>query len=145
MTRRIDAPRPRVFAAFTTPLLMKRWMLSPTHNETPVFEIDLRAGGAYRSMWRDSSGEEMSASGHYREVDPPHRIVATERFEPPWYPGEALVTLEFVEREGGTDVTTTIRYESTEGRDGVLKTPMADGVAQSYDRLAAILEGDKAA
>lgn len=87
----------------------------------------------------------MTASGHYREVDPPHRFVATERFEPPWYPGEALATIEFGERDGGTEVTTTIRYESTEGRDGVLKTPMAGGVTQSYDRLAAILDEDKAA
>ncbi len=36
-----------------------------------------------------------------------------------------------------------MRYESTAGRDGVLKTPMAVGITQSYDRLAAILEGNK--
>ena len=47
---------------------------------------------------------------------------------------------DFVEQDGGPEVTTAMRYESTAGRDGVLKTPMAVGVTQSYDRLAAILE-----
>jgi hypothetical protein len=37
-------------------------------------------------------------------------------------------------------MTTTMRYESTAARDGVLKSPMEGGVKQSYDRLAAIVE-----
>ena len=145
MTRRFDAPRPMVFEAFTKPELMKRWMTGPPGMTLPICEIDFRVGGTYRSVWRKSQGEEMGASGVYREIDPPRRFVATERFDPPWYPGEALITISFVERDGGTEVTTTMRYESTEGRDGVLKTPMADGVTQSYDRLAAILEAEQTA
>jgi len=145
MTRRFDAPRPMVFAAFTTPALMKRWMLGPPGTTLPVCEIDFRVGGAYRSVWRDAQGREMSAAGVYREIDAPRRFVATERFEPPWYPGEALITISFVEQDGGTEVTTAMRYESTEGRDSVLTTPMAGGVTQSYDRLAALLEETKAA
>jgi len=143
MTRRFDAPRPMVFEAFTTPELMKRWMLGPPGTTLPVCEIDFRVGGAYRSVWCDAQGGEMSAAGVYREIDAPRRFVATERFDPPWYPGEALITIDFVEQDGGTEVTTTMRYESTAGRDGVLKTPMAVGITQSYDRLAAILEGNK--
>lgn len=144
MRRRVDAPPARVFAAFITPALMRRWMLGAPGTTMPVCEVDARAGGAYRTVWRDAAGVETSCSGHYREVVPPFRFVGTERFEPPWYPGEGLATLEFVERDGGTEVITTIRYESTEARDGVLKTPMAGGVTQSYDRLAAILDADKA-
>ena len=45
-----------------------------------------------------------------------------------------------IEQSGETEVTTTMRYETTEGRDGVLKSGMTDGVKQSYDRVAAIFE-----
>jgi hypothetical protein len=40
---------------------------------------------------------------------------------------------------GKTTVTTTVRYQSKEVRDGVLKSPMEGGVAKSYDKLAEIL------
>ena len=143
MSRRFDAPRPMVFEAFTTPELMKRWMTGQPGTTLPICEIDFRVGGAYRSVWRTSRGDKMEAGGVYREIDAPRCFVATERFDPPWYPGVALITIDFVEQDGGTEVTTTMRYESTAGRDGVLETPMAVGVTQSYDRLAAILEGNK--
>jgi hypothetical protein len=45
-----------------------------------------------------------------------------------------------VERGGEIEVTTTMRYETTERRNGVLKSGMTDGVKQSYDRVAAIFE-----
>jgi hypothetical protein len=45
-----------------------------------------------------------------------------------------------IEQGGETEVTTTMRYETTEGRDGVLKSGMTDGVKQSYDRVAANFE-----
>jgi uncharacterized protein YndB with AHSA1/START domain len=143
MSRRFDASRLMVFEAFTTPASMKRWMIGPPGTTLPVCEIDFRVGGAYRSVWRDARGGEMGAAGMYRAIDAPRRFVATERFDPPWYPGEAQITIDFVERDGGTEVTTTMRYESTAGRDGVLETPMAVGVTRSYDRLTAILEGNK--
>jgi hypothetical protein len=38
-----------------------------------------------------------------------------------------------------TTVTTTVRYQSKEVRDGVLKSPMEGGMAKSYDKLAEIL------
>jgi uncharacterized protein YndB with AHSA1/START domain len=145
MTRRFNAPPALVFEAFTTPALLKRWMLGPSGTTMPVCEVDFRVGGAYRSVWIDPQIDEMSASGIYREIDAPHRFVATERFVPPWYPGEAVITITFVPHDGDTEVTTSMRYESTEGRDQVLQTPMAEGVTQSYDRLATILEETKAA
>jgi len=142
VTRLFDAPRTLVFDCMSKPELVKRWLLGPPGWTMPVCEIDFRVGGAYGSVWRDAKGE-MGAAGVYREIDAPRRFVATERFDPPWYPGEALITIDFVEQDDGTEVTTTMRYESTAGRDGVLKTPMAVGVTQSYDRLAAILEDNK--
>lgn len=65
--------------------------------------------------------------------------MATERFDQAWYPGEALVTNVLVEQGGKTTLTLTVSYESREARDIVLKSPMEQGVAAGYDRLAELL------
>lgn len=140
MTRRLAAPAAMVFEAWTNPALLRRWLLGPPGWTMPVCEVDFRVGGTYRYEWRNEQGQTMGVGGVYREIDPPHRFVATERFDEAWYPGESLITITFAEKSGETEMTTTMRYESTAARDGVLKSPMEGGVKQSYDRLAAIVE-----
>ena len=140
MTRVLDAPRQLVFDALTKPELVRRWLLGPPGWSMPVCEIDLRVGGKYRYVWRqDSDGTEMGMGGVYREIVVPERLVTTERFDEAWYPGEAVGTLVLVEQRGRTTVTQTMRYESREARDAVLKSGMEKGVAASYDRLADLL------
>jgi uncharacterized protein YndB with AHSA1/START domain len=104
-----------------------------------ICEVDLRVGSAYRFVWRGPDGAEMGMSGVYREIVPPQRLVATEKFDQPWYEGEAVNTMVFLEREGKTTATATVRYVSREVADAVLKTPMARGVAESYDKLTQLL------
>jgi uncharacterized protein YndB with AHSA1/START domain len=139
MTRVFNAPRHLVFGALSKPELVKQWLLGPPGWTMPVCEIDLRVGGAYRFQWRGPDGTEMGTRGVFREIALPERFVATERFDDPWYPGEALVTYVLVEHGGKTTLTLTVLYESREARDGVLKTPMEKGVAMSYDRLEQLL------
>jgi len=140
MTRAFDAPRKLVFDAFTKPELVQRWLLGPEGWTMPVCEIDLRVGGRYRFVWRrERDGSEMGMSGVYREIVAPERIVSTERFDEPWYPGEAVGTLVFVEQDGRTTVTQTMLYESRAARDSVLASPMEQGVEASYIRLDEIL------
>jgi uncharacterized protein YndB with AHSA1/START domain len=139
MTRVFDAPRSLVFDALTKPGLVKRWLLGPDGWSMPVCEIDLRVGGSYRYVWRHVNGNEMGMGGVYREIVVPERIVATEKFDDPWYPGEAVGTMVLMEQGGKTTLTQTIVYESGAIRDAVLKSPMEQGVAASYDRLAELL------
>jgi uncharacterized protein YndB with AHSA1/START domain len=140
MTRRFDAPRSMVFDALTKPELVKRWLLGPPGWAMPVCEIDLRVGGTYRYVWRrDSDGTEMGCGGVYREIVVPERLVHTERFDQPWYPGESLITTVLNEQGGRTTMTATMLYESRDARDGILKSGMESGVAASYDRLAELL------
>jgi uncharacterized protein YndB with AHSA1/START domain len=140
MTRVFDAPRRMVFDAHTKPELVKRWLLGPPGWSMPVCEIDLRVGGKYRYGWRrDADGAQMGMGGVYREIVAPERIVNTERFDEAWYPGEGVGTLVLTERQGKTTLTHTMRYQSREARDGVLKSDMETGVAASYDRLAEML------
>jgi uncharacterized protein YndB with AHSA1/START domain len=141
MTRDFDAPRRMVFDAYTKPELLRRWLGVFGGWELAVCEVDLRVGGTYRWIWRQSSdGTEMGVRGTYREIVAPERLVCTEQFDEAWYPGESLLTVTFVEQAGKTLMTTTILYVSSETRDGVLKSPMEGGVARSYNKLAEILE-----
>lgn len=140
MTRVLDAPRHLVFDAFTKPELLKRWLGAFAGWEFAVCEIDLRVGGKYRWVWRNADGTEMGMGGVYREIVPPEKIVSTEKFDEAWYPGEGLGTVVFTEHGGKTTVTQTVRYESREARDGVLKSPMETGVETSYNQLQLVLD-----
>ncbi|MBI5490873.1 MAG: SRPBCC domain-containing protein [Deltaproteobacteria bacterium] len=142
ITRELGASRERVFEACTKPELIRRWLSGPPGWTMSACTVDLRAGGSYRFEWRDEGGGPgMAVGGTIREVAAPERFVATERFDQPWYPGEADVAYSFAEKDGKTTVTITVRYESQAARDGVLQTEMPRGLAWSYNQLAMLLAG----
>jgi len=140
VTRSFKAARPLVYRAYTEPALVQRWLLGPPGWSMPVCEMDVRVGGKYRWVWKkDTDGATMGMGGVYREVKAPERLVSTEKFDEAWYPGESLNTLVLVEKGGRTTLTQTMRYESREAREAVIKSDMEQGVAASYDRLEAVL------
>jgi uncharacterized protein YndB with AHSA1/START domain len=139
ITRSLNAPRALVFDAYTKPELLRKWLLGPPGWEMTVCEVDLRVGGAYRYAWRNQNGTVMGMGGVMREIVPPERLVSTEKFDDPWYPGEGIGTLVLTEEGGRTTITQTILYESTEARDMVLRSPMESGLAAGYDRLEQLL------
>ena len=66
VTRSFRAPRALVYEAYTTPELLKRWLLGPPGWTMPVCEMDVRAGGAYRWRWRsDEDGSEFGFHGTF--------------------------------------------------------------------------------
>jgi uncharacterized protein YndB with AHSA1/START domain len=140
MTREFKAPRKLVYASFTNPDLVKRWLAGPEGWTMTVCEIDLQPGGSYRYEWKkDKTGEEMGMGGVYKEVVPDERVVATEKFDMSWYPGGAVVTTMLAEQGGITTVQTTVAYDSKEARETVLRSPMDTGVEASYARLEKLL------
>lgn len=139
LTRTFDAPRDLVFDAFTKPDLIKRWMYGPEGWSLPVCELELKAGGKMRYVWKHKDGTSMGMSGVFREIKRPARIVHNETFDEDWTGGETLVTTLFTETDGQTLVEQTILYATREARDAVLKSPMEDGIAQGYDRLDKVL------
>ena len=139
-TRSFDAPRRLVFDAMTKPELMKRWFGVFGGWTLDVCEVDLRVGGSFRYLWRGPDGAQMGMRGVYREVVPPERIVNTEQYDEAWYPGGAVETLVLTEKAGKTTITATVRYDSREVRDAVLKSPMESGMAAGYDNLEKFLE-----
>ncbi|MBX9583760.1 MAG: SRPBCC family protein [Gemmataceae bacterium] len=139
ITRSFDAPRERVWDAYTKPDLLKRWLSGPPGWTLAGCEIDLRPGGRYRFVWRDPDGAETGMGGVYREVARPERLVYTELFDQDWTGGETVETVVLTEQDGRTLLTSTIRYASPEGRAAALSCPMEEGMAASYDELAAAL------
>src|SRR5262249_18855132 len=98
MTREFDAPRSLLFDALTNLALLKRWFGLFGGWALAVCEIDLRIGGSFRFVWRNSDGAVMGLRGSYREIVVPERIVHTESFDD--YPGEAVSTTLLFEQGG---------------------------------------------
>ncbi len=140
MTRTFEAPRELVFDAWTKPALLQRWLGVRGGWTMPVCEVDLAVGGAYRFVWRrDEGAREMTLRGVYREIVRPERIVYSEAFDDPWYPGEGVNTVSFSEAAGATTVTAVTLYESRAARDSVLASPMERGVREGYEKLDEVL------
>jgi uncharacterized protein YndB with AHSA1/START domain len=139
IVRAFDAPRALVFDCMTKPELIRRWMLGPDGWTMPVCEMDLTVGGAYRYVWRNAEGQEMGMGGRNLEIDPPSRLVSTEKFDGDESDGETLVTALLTEAGGRTTLTTTVRYPSTQTRDAMLNSGMAEGMEAGYGRLETVL------
>lgn len=105
--RAFDAPVERVFEAWTSAEVMRRWLHGMRGGETPVAEVELRVGGTIRIVMRHpSDGAERGASGEYTVVDPPRRLVFTWVWDDdPERP--QLIELEFSEQGGRTVVLMT--------------------------------------
>jgi len=114
LTRTFAAPRGKVFRAWTDPEEVKRWFHPPGY-ETPSAEIDLRVGGRYRlGMRKLPDGEVFYLSGTYREVRRPERLVYTWQWEAEPELGDTLVTVQFHDRGGSTEVVLTHELFPTE-------------------------------
>ncbi|SCG52159.1 SRPBCC domain-containing protein [Micromonospora halophytica] len=138
LSRIFDAPADLVFAAFTRPELLVRWYGARGWRLVGC-EVDLRVGGRWRFVSEGPDGALMGQSGVYLEIDPPLLLVGTEVFDDQSYPGETLVRHVFTEVAGRTTVTTALRYATAQGRDRVLRYPMARGVSESFTRLTELL------
>jgi uncharacterized protein YndB with AHSA1/START domain len=112
MERRFAAPPDAVFDAWTNPEVLRRWWAAAPGWETPLAEVDLRAGGRYRLTMRDpGAGAEHTVGGEYIEVRRPERLTYTWAWEPePGAPAPGApsrVTVEFVADGDGTHVELT--------------------------------------
>lgn len=137
MTCMFDAPRELVFKACTDPDLVPQWW-GPKRLTTTVDKMDVKPGGVWRFVQRDSSGSEYAFNGVYREIVSPERLVYTFEFE--GMPGHVMLeTLTFEEHDGKTKLTDTSVFDTVGERDGMLESGMEEGAAESMDRLAELL------
>ena len=140
ITREFDAPKELVYRACTTPELVKRWWHAKRGTVT-VSEIDLRVGGAWRSVMVTHEGDfEVAFHGEFLEIVPNERVVQTEVYEgAPKAPDGSEVptvnTATFTEEDGRTTLTVLIQAPSREVRDAIIESGMEDGMQDAYDLL----------
>ncbi|HEY7218335.1 MAG TPA: SRPBCC family protein [Candidatus Binatia bacterium] len=138
MERIFNAPRKSLFRAYTDPNLIPRWW-GPAGCTTLVDRMDVRPGGAWRFVQSGPGGKRYAFRGLYRGIVPPDWLAYTFEFE--GTPGQVLLeTVTFEESEGQTKVIANALFDSVDYRDGMLKSGMEQGAAESYDRLAELLQ-----
>jgi uncharacterized protein YndB with AHSA1/START domain/predicted Ser/Thr protein kinase len=130
LQKTIAAPIDEVFAAWTQPEQMARWYAPSDDFTTPIAEVDLRVGGAYRVGMKHKDREQAHiVSGQYSRVDAPSCLCFTWAWDAPRPDAhETQVTLEFHPNAGSTDLTLIherfrddqLRKEHTEGWTGCL-------------------------
>ena len=116
-------------------------MLGPGGWTMPVCEVNLRVGGTWRFVWRNTEGTDMEMTGVYKEIQPYERLVNTENWGADW--PETLQILELHDDNGRTRTISTVVYPSKEARDRATETGMLEGWAQSYVTLDGHLADDK--
>jgi uncharacterized protein YndB with AHSA1/START domain len=140
ISRMVDAPRDLVFEAFTDPKhLMQFW--GPKGFNCTYCEVDLRVGGVFRIEMRGPDGINYPATGIYRDIDPPTRIVyagTADEGHPcgGGLPPRSLVTMMFAEHGKQTKITIHTLLESAADRAAALNGGFSIGWNDSLDRLA---------
>lgn len=138
-TRVFDAPRERVWRAYSNPKLIPEWW-PPRFMKTTVERMEFRVGGGWRFILHDPKGNKYGFSGEYREIVEHRRIVRT--FAMDAFPsGVSVETLTLEELDGGkTRLTLVSRFPSIEALESIVGRGMERGAAESWDRLAELLE-----
>ncbi len=72
-TRIINAPRARVYEAWTKPEQMSKWF-APKPFQLIVNQMDFRSGGKFAMAMRGPNGEDFPFTGTYREIAPPAKL-----------------------------------------------------------------------
>ena len=141
LTRLIDAPRAKVFKAWTDPELLKQWF-APLPYTTPVAEVDVRPGGANLVVMRDPQGNEFPNRGVYLEVVENERLVFTDAYTRAWEPSEKpfmTVILTFEDDGGKTRYTARVRHWTVADREAHETKGFHEGWRLCADRLEALV------
>ncbi len=107
LTKTLNAPRETVFKAWTDPLQLRVWW-GPRDFTAGEVVIEPRQGGAFRVNMVDADGRTFPMKGVFREFERPSRLVFTSTLivdmggGPPL---EAVNTVTFEEKDGGTEIT----------------------------------------
>jgi len=136
LSRRVRAPRERVFALLTEPDDVARWF-GPNGFTILEVSIDLRVGGRYRITMQPPDAAEFHLSGEFVEIDGPGRLGYTFRWEEP-DPDDrtTVVHLGLHDFDGATTVSLTQGDFATPARLELHR----DGWTDSLEKLAAVAE-----
>ncbi|WP_334188200.1 SRPBCC family protein [Noviherbaspirillum sp.] len=138
LTRIIDAPREKLFRAWTEPELIKQWF-APAPWSTPFAETDVRPGGHSLIIMRGPDGTEFPSRGVYLEVIKNEKLVFTDAYTSDWQPSEKpfMTGIITFEDEGGkTRYTARVRHWTTADREAHEQMGFHEGWGKCADQLA---------
>lgn len=142
LTRVINAPREKLFKAWSDPRLLKQWF-APAPFTTPVAEVDVRPGGANLIVMRAPDGTEYPNRGIYLEVVQNERLVFTDAYTQAWEPSQKpfmTATLTFEDLGGGkTRYTARVLHWSVAARETHEKMGFHEGWGLCTDQLEALV------
>ena len=141
LTRIIDAPREKLFRAWTDANLLKQWF-APVPWTTPLAELDVRPGGASLIVMRGPDGNEFPNRGVYLEVIENERLVVTDAYTKAWEPSEKpfmTVVLTFEDVGGKTRYTARVHHWTVADREAHEKMGFHQGWGQCADQLTALV------
>jgi uncharacterized protein YndB with AHSA1/START domain len=109
LQRRINATPARIYAAWTEPPQIVKWM-HPNNNDVVHVEMDVRVGGRFRIIMRAPDGEKHDVSGTFRDVVRDEKLVYTWawRSTPE---RESFVTLTLRGEGDGEHTLLTLKHE----------------------------------
>ena len=137
ITQIFDAPRDLVWKIYTDPKLLSKWW-GPKILETNIEQMEVKTGGSWRVVQKDTEGNEFAFHGVYHDVKP-YNLTRTMEWE--GMPGHVLLeTVKMEEINGKTKVTDINVFQSVEDRDGMVETGMKGGVNESYERFVMLLK-----
>ena len=141
LTRLIDAPRAKLYQAWTDPELLKQWF-APLPYTTPHVETDVRPGGSSLIVMRGPEGPDMPNRGVYLEVVPNEKLVFTDAYTEAWVPSAKpfmTVTLTFEDEDGKTRYTARVRHWTKEDTEAHEKMGFHVGWGICADQLTALV------
>jgi uncharacterized protein YndB with AHSA1/START domain len=141
LTRLINAPREKVYRAWTDPELLKQWF-APKPYTTPIVEIDVRPGGSAYFVMRGPDGKDLPNRGVYLEVVPNEKLVSTDAYVKAWEPSEKpfmTLILTFEDEGGKTRYTARVRHWTVADREAHEKMGFHEGWGLCTDQLEALV------
>ncbi|WHA40062.1 SRPBCC family protein [Agrobacterium larrymoorei] len=142
LMREIDAPREKIFRAWTDPELMKEWFC-PKPWAVSHAELDLRAGGSSFIVMNGPNGEVVENRGVYLEVVPNEKLVFTDAFTSAWVPSEKpfMTGIVLLEDMGGgrTKYTAIARHWNEEDKQAHEAMGFHEGWGAAADQLTALV------
>lgn len=153
MERVFKAPRQKVWDAFTIEEQFVKWW-GPRGWQTTCKEFDFSEGGTCHYAMKcedESQGEWFGQTSwgrmtfsNIRPIDTYDYIdyFSDEAGDINAEMAETKVEMKFEEVEGGTRVMSICTYSDAAALQSVMDMGMADGITQTWDRLAEAVEGN---
>ena len=158
ISRLMDAPRERVWKAWTEPGQLKQWW-GPKGFTVHTCKVDLKPGGIFLYGMKAPDGSDVWGKFTYREIDAPEKLVFIVSFSDPqggvtrhpWmenWPLQTLSTVTFEQVGGKTKVT--VQWSPHEASDAERrsfeegKSSMQQGWSGTFEQFTGYLKRAKA-